>query len=117
MSFESLKEEISWADFQRLDLRAGTIQSAQLNAKAKQPALVLEIDFGPLGVLTSSAQLTVNYSADDLPGQQVICVVNFPSKRIAGVKSQCLVLGVLCPKQGTVLLRPTHPVENGSSIG
>ena len=106
----------SIADLQRLDLRVGTITAAERNAKARQPAYLLTIDFGPLGIKASSAQLTENYSLEELIGRQVVAVVNFPPKLVAGIKSECLVLAALCEKQGTVLLQPDMLIANGSRI-
>ena len=109
--------EITFDDFLRVDLRVGTVRSAALNPKARVPAYVLEIDFGPLGMRTSSAQLTERYAADDLVGRQVIAVLNFPPKRVAGVKSEVLVLGAVDDAAGTTLLTLTHPVNDGTRVG
>lgn len=103
-------------DFIKVDIRAGTVLSAARNSKAKNPCYVLEIDFGPLGVKTSSAQLTQNYSVDELAGKQVCAVVNFPPLRVAGVKSEALVLAVVCESAGTVLVEPNKPVANGARL-
>ncbi len=103
------------SDFEKVDIRIGTILSAELNPKAKTPALVLEIDFGPLGIKTSSAQITDHYQPKELPGSQVAAVMNFEMKRIAGVKSEVLVMGADDP-EGVVLLSPRHSVPNGSRV-
>ncbi len=108
---------IDFEDFQKVDMRVGTIVAAEENPKVRQPAYTLEIDFGELGVKTSSAQITENYTADSLQGMQVVAVVNFPVKQIANVFSEVLVLGALSEKEGTVLLEPSFPVENGARIG
>lgn len=108
--------EISLDDFNMVEMCAGTILSASLNPKARKPAYKLTIDFGNHGIKTSSAQLTENYSADDLVGKQIIAVMNFPSMRIAGVKSEVLVLASVCDDNGTVLLSPTSTVENGCRV-
>ena len=95
----------------------GTVRGARANPAARKPALVLEVDFGPeLGQRTSSAQLTGNYAPEELVGRQVVCVLNFPPRRVAGVESQVLVLAALCPRGGTVLLAPERRVEDGSRI-
>lgn len=107
---------IEYDDFAKLDLRVGTVRHAEPNAKAHVPAYVLTVDFGALGTRTSSAQLTERYAPDDLVGLQVVAVVNFPPKRIAGVKSEVLVLGVMDEAKGTTLLVPTHPVADGTRI-
>ncbi len=78
---------IDFADFLRVDIRSGTIIEATVNTKAQVPAYILKIDFGELGIRTSSAQLTKNYQVEELIGLQIIAVVNFPVKRIAGIKS------------------------------
>ena len=108
---------ISWEDFTKVDIRLGTILSAQSFDKAKKPAYLLEIDFGPLGIKKSSAQITHHYITEDLIGKQIIAVVNFPPKQIANFFSECLVLGVYDNKQQVVLLHPSLSVENGSKIG
>lgn len=103
-------------DFDKLDIRVGTIIEAGINKKAKKPAYVLKVDFGEeLGVKTSSAQLTSVYSLEDLIGKQVLGVVNFPVRRIATVDSEVLVLGT-DSKQGIVLITPDEKVENGDKL-
>mgnify|MGYP001557228684 CR=1 FL=1 len=98
-------------------MRIGTIVDARPNVKARQPAYVLTIDFGnEIGTRTSSAQLTENYAASELIGKQVSAVMNFPPRRIAGVKSEVLVLAGVCPLNGTVLLYPSSSVTNGTRI-
>ena len=109
-------EEVTFQEFQRLRIHAGTIVEAAPNPQARVPAYVLRIDFGPLGLRTSSAQITCNYSAQDLVGRQVVAVVNFPPKRVAGVKSEVLVLGTVSEGEGVVLLQPSFPVANGSPV-
>ena len=106
---------IEFADFERVKLAVGTVLSATANAQARRPAYVLEIDFGRLGVKTSSAQITDRYSAEDLVGRQVVAVMNFHSKRVAGVKSDVLVLAAVCD-EGAVLISPEDAVPNGSPI-
>ncbi len=112
-----MSQTITWQDFEKIDIRIGTITAASLNAKAKKPAYRLEIDFGDLGVKTSSAQITELYDCQELVGKQVVAVVNFPPKQIASVSSECLVLGVVGLDSGVVLLSPTHTVPNGLKIG
>lgn len=111
-----MKNLIDIEDFLKIDISTGTIIDAQLNPRAHQPAYILTIDFGEKGIKTSSAQLTENYAAEDLRQQQVIAVMNFPPRRVAGVKSEVLVLAAVSPERGTVLLTPASPVENGVSI-
>ena len=107
---------IDFAHFMGVEIRAGTVLEAELNPKARVPAYRLAIDFGPFGVKTSSAQITANYGADELVGRQVVAVLNFPPKRVAGVKSEVLVLGAVSDEHGVVLLEPTFAVENGTRI-
>lgn len=107
---------LTWDEFCRVKLHVGTIRSAVLNPKAKVPAFALEVDLGELGLRKSSAQLTQNYEAEQLVGRQVVCVVNFAPKRVAGVKSEVLVLGGLDAKLGTILLDVERPVEPGTHV-
>ena len=117
MSAETQVEgEISFDDFLKVRIVTGAIVEAELNPKARVPAFVLEIDFGALGRRRSSAQLTRNYTAESLVGKQIVAVANFPPKRIAGVKSEVLILGAVSESSGVVLLEPTFPVENGARI-
>jgi tRNA-binding protein len=110
-------ERITFDDFLKVQIRTGTIIEASLNEKAKVPAFVLRIDFGGLGTRLSSAQLTRNYTPAELVGKQVVAVLNFEPKRIAGVRSEVLVLGAVCEEHGVVLLEPTFPVRNGAPVG
>jgi tRNA-binding protein len=104
-------------DFHRVDIRVGRILAAAPNPKALKPAYVLTVDFGKdLGVKTSSAQLTVHYTPEQLIGRLVVAVVNFPPKRVAGVKSEVLVLGVPDADGAVVLLEPTHDVPLGGRM-
>ncbi|WP_314406978.1 tRNA-binding protein [Pseudomonas kuykendallii] len=107
---------ITWEDFQRVELRVGTLLSARLNEKANKPAYVLEVDLGELGVKTSSAQITAHYAAEDLPGRQVLCVCNFEPKRIAGVRSEVLVTGVYDADGKVVLAGFDKPLVNGARL-
>jgi len=109
---------INWNDFEKIDLRVGTIVEAQLFAEARNPAYKLLIDFGEeLGIKKSSAQITRLYQPEELPGRQVIAVVNFPVKQIANFFSECLVLGVVGNDKEVTLLTPDKPVKNGQKIG
>lgn len=105
-------------DFLALDLRVGTVLSAEPFPEARQPAIKLVIDFGAeLGVRRSSAQLTVHYKPEQLVGRQVVAVMNIGTRRIAGFMSEVLVLGAMPDVTEVVLLRPDHPVANGMRIG
>ena len=107
-------ETISWQDFEQVDLRVGTIVTAEVFEEARRPAYILHIDFGPdIGVLKSSAQITDLYQTDGLVGQQVIGVVNFPPKQIGHIQSQCLVTGFPQEDGAVVLIAPDQPVANG----
>lgn len=107
---------ITWNDFEKIDIRVGTILTAQPFEKAKQPAYQLSINFGDIGIKKSSAQITHLYSVEDLIGKQIIAVVNFPPKQIANFFSECLVLGVYNNNKEVVLLGVDKPIKNGSKI-
>lgn len=106
--------------FDRIDIRVGRIVACQPFPEARKPAYKLTIDFGPLGIKRSSAQLTTYYSPDDLVGMLVLAVVNFPTRKIAGFKSEVLVLGLpgggIARQGSVVLLQPERPVELGARV-
>src|ERR1700760_264600 len=108
---------IEWPDFEKIDIRAGTIVEVNDFPKAKKPAWQLTIDFGEIGIKKSSAQITDLYDKQSLIGKQVIAVVNFRPKQIANFLSECLVLGVYTDKKEVVLLTPDRKVENGWKVG
>ena len=109
---------ISWTDFEKVDMRTGTIIEVYEFPKARKPAFKLVIDFGKdLGIKRSSAQITAHYKKQDLLNRQVIAVVNFPPKQIADFTSECLVLGVYDENKDVILLQPGMPVANGMKIG
>ena len=108
---------ISWQDFEKVDMRIGTISKVDDFPNAKNPAYQLEIDFGLLGIKKSSAQITSLYTKEDLIGKQIMAVVNFPKKQIATFMSECLVMGVYGNNNDVILLNPERKVENGSKIG
>jgi len=113
----SKMEEINWNDFEKVDMRVGTITLVEEFPEARDPAYKLNIDFGSeIGEKRSSAQITRRYTKEELPGRQIIAVVNFPIKRIAGFKSECLVLGVLGDNKDVVLLSSDQKMPNGSKI-
>jgi tRNA-binding protein len=108
---------INWDDFEKIDIRAGTIIEVSAFPKAKKPSFQLTVDFGELGIKKSSAQVTDFYNTENLIGKQVIAIVNFPPKQIANFFSECLVLGVYTDKKEVVLLQPERKVGNGLKIG
>ena len=109
---------ISWDDFEKIDMRAGTIVEVNDFPKARKPAYKLVVDFGnEIGLKRSSAQITTFYTREELLNRQVIAVVNFPSKQIADFVSECLVLGVYDENKNVILLQPGKPVTNGMKVG
>lgn len=108
---------LTWQDFEKIEIRAGTILEVNDFPNARKPAWQLTIDFGELGFRKSSAQITELYDKQELIGKQVIAVVNFPPKQIANFFSECLVMGVYTDKNTVVLLTPDKPVGNGWKIG
>ena len=109
-------ETISWDDFEKVELRAGTIVKAEPFPEARKPAYKLWVDFGEFGVKLSRAQITAYYSAGDLVGRQVLGVLNFPPKRIAGFESQVLVTGFASEDGEVVLASPERYVPNGAKL-
>jgi tRNA-binding protein len=107
---------LTWAEFEKVDMRVGTVLEAEVYAEARNPSYKLLIDFGPMGTKRSSAQITVLYKPEDLIGTQVIAVTNFPPKQIGKFMSECLVLGVVNDEKIVTLLRPSHPTVNGDRI-
>ncbi len=107
---------IDWSDFEKIDIRTGTILEAEEFPEARKPAYKLTIDFGQLGTMKSSAQITDQYGLLELPGKQIIAVVNFPNKQIGPFTSECLVLGSYS-NEGVVLLTSDKSVPNGLKIG
>jgi tRNA-binding protein len=107
---------INWYDFEKVDMRIGTVLSAEIFEEARKPAYKLSIDFGELGIKKSSAQITDRYTIKDLIGKQVVAVINFPPKQIANLMSECLVIGGL-NEAGVSLLSVDHTLPNGTKIG
>ena len=109
--------EISWRDFEKVELRIGTVLTAEEFPEARRPAYKMTIDFGDdIGIKKSSAQLTDLYALDDLVGKQIVGVVNFPAKRIGPFVSECLVTGFIQEDTSVVLAVPERPVRNGLKL-
>lgn len=109
--------DLTWNEFERVEMRVGTVVSASIFPEARNPAYKLEIDFGPaIGTLKSSAQITRRYTPEELEGRQVVAVVNFPPKQIGPVRSECLVLGATDHQGDVVLLSPDARVPDGWPI-
>lgn len=107
---------ISWEDFEKVDIRSGTILEVKDFPKARKPAYQLTIDFGELGIKKSSAQITALYNKEELLGKQIFAVVNFPRKQIANFFSECLVLGVSDENGNIVLLQSERKVKDGNKV-
>ena len=112
-----MKPQITYDDFDKVDIRIGTVITVKKNEKAKKPSLVVEVDFGEeIGVKQSSAQITHYYNEENLIGKQVIGVCNFSEKNIAGVVSQVLILGSIDKNGKVILVHPSHKSKNGLPI-
>ena len=112
-----MKQEITYEDYNKVEIKVGTVLKVSKNEKARKPSLVVEVDFGKeIGVKTSSAQITHFYNEENLVGKQVIGVCNFPEKNIAGVKSQFLLLGSIDSEGKVTLVHPSQKAENGLPI-
>ena len=107
---------ISYSDFEKVEIRTGTILEVNDFPGAKKPAFQLIIDFGIHGIKRSSAQITSHYTKEELLGKQIVAVVNFPAKQIANFFSECLVLGAIQTDGSVILLQPDKDVENGLRI-
>ena len=109
-------QNISWADFEKVELRVGTIVSVEDFPEAKKPSYKLTIDFGEFGIKKSSAQITVLYSKEELVGRQIVGVINFPPKQIGPFISECLTTGFADDDGNVVLTQPERRVPNGSKM-
>ncbi len=107
---------ISWDDFEKVEIRVGTIISAEVFKEAKKPAFKITIDFGEIGIRKTSAQVTKLYTSEEIIGKQVVAVVNFPPKQIANIQSECLLLGAV-DDDAVTLLTPDKLVKNGLRVG
>lgn len=109
-------QEINWSEFEKVELRVGTIIEVQDFPEAHKPAYKLQIDFGELGIKKSSAQITKHYTKEDLLGKQVVCVINFPPKQIGPFISGCLTTGFADENGDIVLTQPERNAPNGSKM-
>tara|TARA_B110000881_G_C18044323_1_gene256560 strand:+ start:147 stop:482 length:336 start_codon:yes stop_codon:yes gene_type:complete len=108
---------ITYEDFKKVQIKVGTVTEVKNNEKARKPSLVIKVDFGPeVGIKQSSAQITHFYNSENLVGKQVIGVCNFPSKNIAGIVSEALILGAIEKDGKVVLVHPSQNTENGLDI-
>jgi tRNA-binding protein len=111
-------ENISWPEFEKVEMRVGTILEVHDFPEARKPAYQLTIDFGSdLGIRKTSAQITKRYQKEDLMNRQIVAVVNFPKKQIGKFMSECLVLGAVGVNGDVILLAPDFKIENGLRIG
>lgn len=110
--------DISWQDFEQVELRAGTVLTAEVFPEARKPAYKLTVDFGPeIGIRKSSVQITVHYKPEELIGRQVLGVVNFPPKRIGPFLSECLICGFYREDGSVILAVPDKAVPDGAKLG
>lgn len=107
---------ITWDDFEKVEMRVGTVLEVNEFPEAKNPSYQVKIDFGKFGIKKTSAQITKLYKKEDLIGKQIIAVTNFPPKQIANIMSECLILGIVLEDKKYVVLQPERDVENGLRI-
>lgn len=113
-----MENNLSWQDFEKVEMRVGTVMEVNDFPEARKPAYQLSIDFGSaIGILKTSAQITKRYSKEDLINRQIVAVVNFPKKQIGKFMSECLVLGAIGAESDVILLAPDFKIENGLRIG
>ena len=111
------KKLIEWSDFEKIDMRVGTVIHSEINKHTFKPSLIIHVDFGPLGVKKTSAQITSLYHHKELVGKQVVGIINFPKKQIANMKSEFLLLGSTNEQNNeVVIIEPERKVLNGSKV-
>ena len=114
---ENKELDITWNDFTKVEMRVGTILSAEVFKEVRNPAYKLVVDFGEFGTRKTSAQVTNLYQPEELVGKQVVAVINFPPKQIATMMSECLIMGAVGDNKDVTLISPDLKVENGTRIG
>jgi len=114
---QSEQEKLNWSEFMKVEMRVGTIISAEKFKEVRNPADKMIVDFGPFGTRKTSAQITKLYTPEELVGKQVIAVLNFPPKQIATIMSECLVMGCVGDEKEVTLIQPERKVANGTRIG
>jgi tRNA-binding protein len=113
-----MQNELTWTDFEKVEMRIGTIMAVNDFPEARNPAYQIKIDFGSaIGVRKTSAQITKKYTKEELVGKQIVAVINFPKKQIGTFMSECLLLGSIGDEKEVVLLSSDKPVENGLRVG
>lgn len=114
---EKVSENLTWDEFMHVEMRVGTVLSAEPFPEVRNPAYKITINFGEFGTRKTSAQVTDLYRAEELIGKQVVAVINFPPKQIANMMSECLILGGIGENKEVTLLQPERAVKNGTRIG
>ncbi|WP_435262268.1 tRNA-binding protein [Tenacibaculum sp. nBUS_03] len=114
---DTKNNELAWSDFTKVEMRIGTIITAEIFKEVKNPAYKMQIDFGEFGIKKTSAQITKLYTPEELIGNQIIAVVNFPKKQIANIMSECLVLGAIGENKEVTLIAPERKIKDGTKIG
>lgn len=112
-----MQNNLTWKEFEKVEMRVGTILTASDFPEAHNPSYILTVDFGEYGVKKTSAQITQLYTKTELIGKQVVATINFPKKQIATIQSECLVMGAIGDKKDVTLLSLDKPVPNGTKIG
>ncbi len=112
-----MSNSLTWDEFMNVEMRVGTIISAEIFKEVRNPAYKITVDFGEFGIRKTSAQVTALYEAEELIGKQVVAVINFPPKQIATMMSECLIMGGIGDNKEVTLLQPERPVKNGTRIG